>query len=170
MLIRIQNCFVRKTITPEVLARTGGEPWATWVHSRTAARTASERLSIPSKAARSISAASVCASRRTVTATPGPFPTGGRPGAAQADQLGRIHARPHQPTPESAHHSLYTRRGRARVFVRGPALSHPESVRIPTPTSAAGPRRRTRSVCRQSSARPSPWPPSASGSTNGHRP
>ena len=61
-------------------------------------------------------------------------------------------------------------RGRARVFVRGPVLSHPESVRIPTPTSAAGPRRRTRSACRQSSARPSPWPPSASGSTNGHRP
>ena len=50
------------------------------------------------------------------------------------------------------------------------SIGHPESVRLPTPTSAAGPRRRTRSVCRQSSARPSPWPPSASGSTNGHRP
>ena len=50
------------------------------------------------------------------------------------------------------------------------SIGHPESVRLPTPTSAAGPRRRTRSVCRRSSARPSPWPPSASGSTNGHRP
>lgn len=51
-----------------------------------------------------------------------------------------------------------------------PGIHHPESVRLPTLTSAAGPRRRTRSVCRRSSARPSPWPPSASGSTNGHRP
>ena len=68
------------------------------------------------------------------------------------------------------HNAHRTCKGRARVFVRGPVLSQPESVRLPTPTSAAGPRRRTRSVCRRSSARPSPWPPSASGSTNGHRP
>ena len=46
MLIRIQNCFVRKTITPKVLTRTGVNLRATWVHSRTAARTELERLVI----------------------------------------------------------------------------------------------------------------------------
>ena len=33
-----------------------------------------------------------------------PPPPEDAPGAAQADQLGRIHARPHQPTPGSVHH------------------------------------------------------------------
>ena len=59
---------------------------------------------------------------------------------------------------------------RARPRFVSAGIHHPESVRLPTPTSADGPRRRTRSACRRSSARPSPWPPSASGSTNGHRP
>ena len=170
MLIRIQKCFVRKTITPEVLACTGvnlRRHGSTLVPPREPRRNGYQslpRLHVPSVP--------------TVSAHPGapsqqhqaPSPPGDAPGAAQADQPDRTHARPHQPTPESAHHSLYTRRGRARVVVRGPALSHPESARLPTPTSAGGPRHRTRSVCRQSSARPSPWPPSASGSTNGHRP
>ncbi len=101
------------------------------------------------------------------------------PSTAKASPPGRTRARPHQPTPESAHHSLHTQ-GAAHEFScaapfclsRNPTASigHPESVRLPTPTSAVGPRHRTRSACRRSSARPSPWPPNASGSTNGHRP
>ena len=170
MLIRIQKCFVRKTITPEVLACTGVDlrrHGSTLVPPREPRRNGYQ--SLPRQHVPSVP---------PVSAHPGtlpqqrqcPPPPEDAPSTTRASPPGRTRARPHQPTPESAHRSLYTRRGRARVVVRGPALSHPESVRLPTPTSAVGPRHRTRSACRQSSARPSPWPPSASGSTNGRRP
>lgn len=48
-------------------------------HSRTAARTASERVARPSASALAVSAARVASSSRTGTTTPGPSPTGGRP-------------------------------------------------------------------------------------------
>lgn len=67
------------------------------VHSRIAARIASERVVIPPAAAFASRAAMVAASRRTGTTEPGPSPTGdGRVGAsdlhARSDSWGNLRA------------------------------------------------------------------------------
>ena len=73
-------------------------------------------------------------------------------------------------TPGTTEHPP-TQRGRARKLVRGPrTLNRGRIPGLVRPTPGGGPRRRTRSACRQSSAPRSPSPRRRTGSTRSRRP